>query len=54
MNPVVFAEGGSSNPDLNLALAHVIEQCRNKNMPKASVEAIIKSAVRYAIKFHFN
>lgn len=35
---------GGSNPDMNVNLAHVLEQCRVKNMPKASVEAAIKSA----------
>ncbi|XP_008281811.1 translational activator of cytochrome c oxidase 1 [Stegastes partitus] len=35
---------GGSNPDLNLNLAHILEQCRSKNMPKASVDAAIKSA----------
>lgn len=43
-NLVSSAEGGS-NPDLNLNLAHVLEQCRSKNMPKASIETAIKSAV---------
>lgn len=38
------AEGGS-NPDMNLNLAHILEQCRGKNMPKASIEAAIKSVV---------
>ncbi len=38
------AEGGS-NPDMNVNLAHILEQCRGKNMPKASIEAAIKSAV---------
>lgn len=38
------AEGGS-NPDMNINLAHILEQCRSKNMPKASIEAAIKSAV---------
>lgn len=41
---VSSAEGGS-NPDMNLNLAHILEQCRAKNMPKASIEAAIKSAV---------
>lgn len=40
---IAVKEGGP-NPDLNLNLAHLLEQCRNKNMPKASVEAAIKSA----------
>lgn len=35
---------GGSNPDLNLNLAQILEQCRSKNMPKASVDAAIKSA----------
>lgn len=41
---VSLAEGGS-NPDMNLNLAHILEQCRSKNMPKVSIEAAIKSAV---------
>lgn len=40
---VAVKEGGP-NPELNLNLAHILEQCRNKNMPKATVEAAIKSA----------
>lgn len=40
---VAVREGGPK-PELNLNLAHLLEQCRNKNMPKASVEAAIKSA----------
>ncbi|XP_018517143.1 LOW QUALITY PROTEIN: translational activator of cytochrome c oxidase 1 [Lates calcarifer] len=40
---IAVKEGGS-NPDLNMNLAHILEQCRNKNMPKASIEAAIKSA----------
>lgn len=38
------AEGGS-NPDMNINLAHILEQCKRKNMPKVSIEAAIKSAV---------
>lgn len=38
------AEGGS-NPDMNINLAQILEQCRSKNMPKSSIEAAIKSAV---------
>lgn len=30
---------------MNINLAQVLEQCRSKNMPKASIEAAIKSAV---------
>ncbi|XP_072311608.1 translational activator of cytochrome c oxidase 1 isoform X2 [Eucyclogobius newberryi] len=40
---IAVKEGGS-NPELNLNLAQLLEQCRNKNMPKASVESAIKSA----------
>ncbi|XP_038591911.1 translational activator of cytochrome c oxidase 1 [Micropterus salmoides] len=40
---IAVKEGGS-NPDMNLNLAHILEQCRAKNMPKASIEAAIKSA----------
>ncbi|XP_010749607.3 translational activator of cytochrome c oxidase 1 [Larimichthys crocea] len=40
---IAVKEGGS-NPDMNLNLAHILEQCRSKNMPKVSIEAAIKSA----------
>ncbi|XP_071318739.1 translational activator of cytochrome c oxidase 1 [Trachinotus anak] len=40
---IAVKEGGP-NADLNVNLAHILEQCRNKNMPKASIEAAIKSA----------
>lgn len=40
---IAVKEGGP-NPDLNLNLAHILEQCRGKNMPKASIEAAIKGA----------
>ncbi|AWP17681.1 putative translational activator of cytochrome c oxidase 1 [Scophthalmus maximus] len=43
MIKIAVKEGGS-NPDLNINLAHILEQCRNKNMPKASIEAVLKSA----------
>ncbi|XP_034415127.1 translational activator of cytochrome c oxidase 1 [Cyclopterus lumpus] len=43
MIKIAVKEGGS-NPDMNLNLAHILEQCRNNNMPKAAVEASIKSA----------
>ncbi|XP_039595721.1 translational activator of cytochrome c oxidase 1-like [Polypterus senegalus] len=33
---------GGANPEFNQQLANVIEQCRAKNMPKASIEAAIK------------
>ncbi|NP_001297866.1 translational activator of cytochrome c oxidase 1 [Esox lucius] len=41
---IAVKEGGSSNPEFNIALANVVEQCRGKNMPKASIEAAIKGA----------
>uniref|UniRef100_A0A3P9JFI0 Translational activator of cytochrome c oxidase 1 n=1 Tax=Oryzias latipes TaxID=8090 RepID=A0A3P9JFI0_ORYLA len=40
---IAVKEGGS-NPDLNVNLAHILEQCRSKNMPKASIDAAVKSA----------
>ncbi|XP_041830859.1 translational activator of cytochrome c oxidase 1 [Melanotaenia boesemani] len=40
---IAVKEGGS-NPDLNVNLANIVEQCRNKNMPKASIDAAIKGA----------
>lgn len=45
MIKVAVKEGGP-NPDMNINLAHVLEQCRSKNMPKASIEAAIKSAAK--------
>ncbi|XP_062993980.1 translational activator of cytochrome c oxidase 1 [Elgaria multicarinata webbii] len=32
---------GGPNPELNTNLANVVEQCRSKSMPKASIEAAI-------------
>ncbi|KAG8446989.1 hypothetical protein GDO86_014436 [Hymenochirus boettgeri] len=43
MIKVAVKEGGS-NPDLNLTLSQMIEQCRERNMPKISIEAAIKGA----------
>nr|XP_033802046.1 translational activator of cytochrome c oxidase 1 isoform X2 [Geotrypetes seraphini] len=40
MIKLAVREGGG-NPDLNTNLAYLIEQCRSKNMPKASIEAAI-------------
>ncbi|XP_047466082.1 translational activator of cytochrome c oxidase 1-like [Mugil cephalus] len=40
---IAVKEGGS-NPEMNVNLAHILEQCRSKNMPKASIDAAIKSA----------
>ncbi|XP_070708023.1 translational activator of cytochrome c oxidase 1 [Pempheris klunzingeri] len=40
---IAVREGGP-NPDMNVNLAHILEQCRAKNMPKASIETAIKSA----------
>ncbi|XP_067432971.1 translational activator of cytochrome c oxidase 1 [Thunnus thynnus] len=43
MIKIAVKEGGP-NPDHNINLAHILEQCRSKNMPKASIETAIKSA----------
>ncbi|KAI1896393.1 hypothetical protein AGOR_G00094320 [Albula goreensis] len=40
---VAVREGGP-NPEFNSQLANLVEQCRSKNMPKASIEAAIKGA----------
>ncbi|KAL4617788.1 translational activator of cytochrome c oxidase 1 [Arapaima gigas] len=40
---VAVREGGS-NPEFNPQLASLVEQCRTKNMPKATIEAAIKGA----------
>ncbi|XP_036391399.1 translational activator of cytochrome c oxidase 1 [Megalops cyprinoides] len=40
---IAVREGGP-NPDFNAHLANLIEQCRSRNMPKASIEAAIKGA----------
>ncbi|NXW65086.1 TACO1 oxidase, partial [Eurystomus gularis] len=34
---------GGPDPALNAQLANVVEQCRAKNMPKATIEAAIQS-----------
>ncbi|NXL01660.1 TACO1 oxidase, partial [Mesembrinibis cayennensis] len=39
------AREGGPDPALNAQLASVVEQCRAKNMPKASIEAAIHGAV---------
>lgn len=39
---IAVKEGGP-NPEMNINLAHILEQCRNKNMPKASIETAVKS-----------
>ncbi|KPP65913.1 hypothetical protein Z043_115635 [Scleropages formosus] len=38
---VAVREGGS-NPEFNAQLASLVEQCRSKSMPKATIEAAIK------------
>ncbi|KAM4692235.1 translational activator of cytochrome c oxidase 1 isoform 1-T1 [Rhinophrynus dorsalis] len=43
MIKVAVKEGGP-NPDLNINLSQLIEQCRERNMPKSSIEAAIKGA----------
>ncbi|XP_063815610.1 translational activator of cytochrome c oxidase 1 [Pseudophryne corroboree] len=43
MIKVAVREGGP-NPDFNAQLYQLVEQCRQKNMPKSSIEAAIKGA----------
>ncbi|KAM9816640.1 translational activator of cytochrome c oxidase 1 [Neosynchiropus ocellatus] len=43
MVKLAVKEGGP-NPQMNINLAQVLEQCRSNNMPKASVETAIKHA----------
>ncbi|XP_056286215.1 translational activator of cytochrome c oxidase 1-like isoform X2 [Pseudoliparis swirei] len=43
MIKIAVKEGGA-NPDMNLNLAQIVEQCRNNNLPKATIEAAIKNA----------
>lgn len=40
---IAIREGGP-NPEFNVALAQLLEQCRNKNLPKATIEGAIKGA----------
>lgn len=40
---VAVKEGGP-NPEMNVNLAHILEQCKSKNMPKSSIEAAIKGS----------
>ncbi|XP_056101797.1 translational activator of cytochrome c oxidase 1 [Rhinichthys klamathensis goyatoka] len=40
---IAVREGGPK-PEFNVALAQLLEQCRNKNLPKATVEGAIKGA----------
>ncbi|NXW11135.1 TACO1 oxidase, partial [Fregetta grallaria] len=42
------AREGGPDPALNAQLANVVEQCRVKNMPKASIEAAIHGAEKSA------
>lgn len=41
-----FVAEGGPNPEFNVSLAQLLEQCRNKNLPKATIEGAIKGAVR--------
>ncbi|XP_061823813.1 translational activator of cytochrome c oxidase 1 [Nerophis lumbriciformis] len=43
MIKVAVKEGGA-NPDRNVNLANIVEQCKNRNVPKASIETAIKNA----------
>ncbi|XP_066521629.1 translational activator of cytochrome c oxidase 1 [Hoplias malabaricus] len=40
---VAVKEGGP-NPEFNVALAQLIEQCKSKSLPKATIDAAIKGA----------
>ncbi|KAM7370857.1 hypothetical protein PAMP_010371 [Pampus punctatissimus] len=51
MIKIAVKEGGS-NPDLNINLAHILEQCRSRNMPKASIESAIKTAEKAKASQH--
>lgn len=42
---LISSTEGGANPDMNINLAQILDQCRSKNMPKASIETAIKSAV---------
>lgn len=44
--PCACVSEGGPNPEFNVALAQLLEQCRNRNLPKATVEGAIKGAVR--------
>ncbi|XP_062456917.1 translational activator of cytochrome c oxidase 1 [Rhea pennata] len=44
----VAAREGGPDPALNAQLANVVEQCRAKNMPKASIEAALRGAEKTA------
>nr|XP_046234026.1 translational activator of cytochrome c oxidase 1 [Scatophagus argus] len=44
---------GGPNPDMNVNLAQILEQCRNKNMPKASMETAIKRASKPVFQHTF-
>ncbi|GLV38247.1 uncharacterized protein CBL_12895 [Carabus blaptoides fortunei] len=41
---VAIQEGGSTNPNMNLKLAQVIEQTKRANMPMATVQSVIKGS----------
>ncbi|XP_073346417.1 translational activator of cytochrome c oxidase 1 [Pagrus major] len=49
---IAVREGGP-NPDMNINLAQILEQCRSKNMPKASIETAIKAAGKPASQHIF-
>ncbi|NP_001076342.2 translational activator of cytochrome c oxidase 1 [Danio rerio] len=40
---IAVREGGP-NPELNVGLAQILEQCRNKNLPKTTIEGALKGA----------
>ncbi|XP_030050276.1 translational activator of cytochrome c oxidase 1 [Microcaecilia unicolor] len=51
MIKMAVREGGA-NPDLNANLANLIEQCRSKNMPKASIETAINGVEKAKTLFY--
>ncbi|KAG1960412.1 translational activator of cytochrome c oxidase 1 [Pimephales promelas] len=40
----IAVRDGGPKPEFNVALAQLLEQCRNKNLPKATIEGAIKGA----------
>ncbi|XP_030257326.1 translational activator of cytochrome c oxidase 1 [Sparus aurata] len=49
---IAVREGGP-NPEMNINLAQILEQCRSKNMPKASIETAMKAAGKPAHQHMF-
>ncbi|XP_077170812.1 translational activator of cytochrome c oxidase 1 isoform X2 [Paroedura picta] len=49
----VAVKAGGPNPELNTNLANVIEQCRSKCMPKATIDAAIAGGEKSKSTFQF-